>query len=197
MKAIAKKIKDNEWIAEVKPVGDNTWVDREGITRFYKSQQYPIVFPSDKEWLEKNNMEGKEVEGDIGSKTWPFFEGGVNNIFKLTTPPIHSDPAGEENKILKDALHALCISTVPLSLVPGTEVYDRVKIGTALLNRLGYYDESQPSTPQTGRTYTEGERNQFALDFAGYVLDHTSGLPAHNSVDPQKLVDYLKQNPKP
>jgi len=84
MKATVRKIKDNEWIAEV---------EGKGKKPFQNIEDYPIVSPSDIEYLEKNNMDGKEVEGDTiisniyGEKIEPLFE--------LSTPPIHPNPHTE------------------------------------------------------------------------------------------------------
>lgn len=56
IKATAKKIK-GEWIAEVED-----W--NEGSPNYGGTEHYSIVSTSEKEYLEKNQMEGKEIEGD-------------------------------------------------------------------------------------------------------------------------------------
>jgi len=55
--------------------------------------------------------------------------------------------------------------------------------------------ESKRSTPQTGRTYTEGDMKEFAE----YAADRW--IEKYNDSEELKvedlLIEYLKQNPKP
>lgn len=82
MKATVKKIKDNEWIAEV-PDGEARWLSSTHWRQPVK--EYKFFFSADKNWLEENNMDEKEVDCDVLED---------NKSVWLTTPPIHSDPAG-------------------------------------------------------------------------------------------------------
>lgn len=89
MKATVRKIKDNEWIAEV---SDYTF-------------EYPIIGDT------SNFKEGQEIDGTIKD----FYDRDERTVFELqshrknlekgwaehnakTNPPIHSDPAGEPNE---------------------------------------------------------------------------------------------------
>lgn len=148
MKATAHKIKDNEWIVEVEGEFDKSIMDR----RVYR---HPIVSPSDKEWLEKNNMDGKEVEGDV---THPTFANGrlkeLKQVFMLTTPPIHSDPAWEEDKLVT----IKCTNCGKDAFERKSHLDDK---RTALCgkckrdNLLNLISPGSAPTPQTGRTYTQ------------------------------------------
>lgn len=73
MKAIAKKIKDNEWIAEVDDIQPMSMYP----ILHYK---YPIVSTSEIEWLEHNNWDGKGIEGALA-----YHQGSYSNhrIFRL------------------------------------------------------------------------------------------------------------------
>lgn len=136
MKATARKIKDNEWIAEVEDWGQDN-------RNYYGTNQHPIVSPSDKAWLEKNNMDGKEVEGSMRHS-----ESGLEAIgehgFYLNLP-IHSDPAGEEKRIIKKLINWE-------KSFPDDPIFQNHP-----LHDIMKMVKSLKSTPQTGRTYTEGE----------------------------------------
>lgn len=96
MKAIARKINDKEWIAEVEKANPG-----HGFEDEWYHDTYPISGDTSelKEGLEIEGETFYDLKGQWDQQQWQEENNKAQYLaFHITLPPIHSDPAGEETE---------------------------------------------------------------------------------------------------